>query len=356
MKRHAILAAALGLWLCGGAFAQSEPPEPGSDGFDWMQYQNGEWLKGELRDLQDDDLEFESDEFDTYTLDFDEVYRYISGEDNTVGLIDGTSVVGRVRIEGDLVRIVTPNGVETFDRGEVRSIVTGRRARGAFWSGKLSFGTDFVRGNVDETDVSTYARVTRRTIDTRLSLELTGAFSEVDGTTTADNQRLLGRYDVFQTDRLFYRVPELELYRDQFQNIDLRATPTVSAGYTLADTDDVEWSVTGGVGYRYTRFREVQAGASKEDSQFVFIFGTEYAWEATSRIDVGLSYSLTMPVPEADAFTFRATVFSEIDLWKDFDLDVRFTWDRVNSPVIEADGSRPEEDEYRLFVGIGYEF
>ncbi|MEM1184789.1 MAG: DUF481 domain-containing protein [Planctomycetota bacterium] len=347
------------LLLVGTAWAQPtgvEPPEPGTDGFDWMQYKNGEWLKGELRDLQDDDMEFESDEFATHSLDFDDVHRYVSGGDNTVGLIDGSSVTGRVRIEGDVVRVVTSDGIETFRRDQVRSIVTGRKARGAFWSGKLSFGTDFVRGNVDQTDISTYARLERRTIGSRLSFEFNSAFAEVGGTTTEDNQRLLTRFDVYRTERLFFRVPELELYRDQFQNIDLRATPTISAGYTLADNGDLEWSVTSGVGYRYTRFRDVEPGASREDSQFVAIFGTDAEWEATSRIDLGVSFSLTMPVPDADEYTFRATTYAEVDLWKDFDLDVRLTWDRVNAPASESDGALPEEDEFRLYIGIGYEF
>ncbi|MEM7754070.1 MAG: DUF481 domain-containing protein [Planctomycetota bacterium] len=339
-----------------GQPAPGAPPEPGDDRFDWMQHANGEWLKGELRDLQDDDFEFESDEFDDQSLDFDDVYRYISGGDQTVGLVDGRSVSGRVRVEGDAVNVVTPDGVLTFDRRDVRSIVTGRQGRNAFWSGKLSFGTDFVRGNVDQTDVSTYARLVRRTVSSKLSFEFNAAFAEVGGSTTEDNQRLLGRFDVYRTERLFFRVPEIELYRDQFQNIELRATPTVSAGYTLADDGDFEWSITSGVGYRYTRFREVPAGATEEDSQFVAIFGTDAEWDATSRIDLGASFSITMPVPEANEYTFRATTYAEIDLWRDFDLDVRFTWDRVNSPERNSDGSLPEEDEFRLFIGVGYEF
>ena len=334
----------------------SAPPEPGSEGFDWMQHVNGEWLKGELKDVQDEDFEFESDEFDTHKLDINDIYRFVSNGEMRVGFYDGTEVVGRVRIEGDKVHVVTSEGIETYEKSNVRSIVTGRSIGGAYWSGKLSFGTEFLRGNVDQTDVSTYIRIGRRTVTTRAVLEFTGAFSEVNGETTEDNQRFLGRYDIYKDARVFFRVPELEVYRDQFQNIEIRVTPTVSAGYTLIDRGDLEGHATIGSGLRYTQFRDVQPGEESDDTQYVFIYGTDVEWEATPRIDVGASFSLTMPVPEADDYTFRTVAYTEIDLWKDFDLDVRFTWDRVNSPAANADGSTPEEDEYRLYVGIGYEF
>jgi len=336
--------------------APGEPPEPRSPGFDWMQHANGEWLKGELQDLQDDDFEFESDEFDTYTIDFDDVYRFVSDGDLRVGFYDGREVVGRVRVEGDSVLVVTDTGIEEFEKKDVRSIVVGGKAGGAFWSGKLSFGTEFLRGNVDRTDVSTYIAAERRTVDTRLTLEFTGNFSEVDGEVTESNQRSLARFDLYRTERLFFRVPELELFSDEFQNIALRVTPTISAGYTLVDDGDVEWLVTGGVGYRYTRFSESAPGEPNEDNQVVTIFSTDVEWEATSRIDVGAAFSISMPVPETDDFAFRAVTYAEVDLWRDFDLDVRFTWDRVNSPSRNSDGTAPDADEFRLFVGLGYEF
>ena len=45
----------------------------GSCDFDWVQFKNGEWLKGEIKDLQDDSFTFDSDEMDELSLDFDDV-------------------------------------------------------------------------------------------------------------------------------------------------------------------------------------------------------------------------------------------------------------------------------------------
>lgn len=46
------------------------PPQPGTGDFDWIQFKNGEWLKGEIEELQDEDFSFESDELDTLQIDW----------------------------------------------------------------------------------------------------------------------------------------------------------------------------------------------------------------------------------------------------------------------------------------------
>ena len=46
---------------------------PPTDEFDWIQTTSGEWLKGELKQLYSGSLEFDSDEFDLQTLDWDDV-------------------------------------------------------------------------------------------------------------------------------------------------------------------------------------------------------------------------------------------------------------------------------------------
>jgi hypothetical protein len=44
------------------------------------------------------------------------------------------------------------------------------------------------------------------------------------------------------------------------------------------------------------------------------------------------------------------------DLIGNFDLDISFIWDRIDKPQQRADGSTPERDDYRLMIGLGYEF
>jgi len=49
------------------------PPSALPEKFDWIQLTSGEWLKGDLKVLYDDKLEFDSDELDLLELDWEDV-------------------------------------------------------------------------------------------------------------------------------------------------------------------------------------------------------------------------------------------------------------------------------------------
>lgn len=332
------------------------PPEPMTDEYDWMQFNNGEWLKGEIVDLQDDGLVFESDELDELQLDWDDVAVLYSSKLNTVTFRDKTSVEGTVEIKGDEVRITTEDGVVTASREEVRSIIPGRQTELNYWSGKLSVGATVRRGNVDQTDLSGSVNVQRRDAWSRLTLEYAGAFSKVDGETTADNHRALANYDIYATDRLFVRPIRFVYYRDRFQNIDYRLTPSGGLGYDVIDKDGLTWTVGAGAGWEYTKFDEAAPGEPAETDFFVLLASTRAEWEATSKVDFGLEYDITIPAEQTNAFNFRAVAYTEVDLGNDLDLDVKLIWDRVNDPAPLADGSTPDEDDLRVYVGIGWSF
>ena len=46
----------------------------------------------------------------------------------------------------------------------------------------------------------------------------------------------------------------------------------------------------------------------------------------------------------------------EMELTDALHLDPSLVWDRINSPRANADGSVPEQDDYRVIVGVGYDF
>jgi hypothetical protein len=359
VTRLAIVLCAL-LW-CSAAtvVAQDDPggpPAPFSDDYDWMQFRNGEWLKGEIKDLNDDRFVFESDELDELSLDWDDIHAVYSNKLNTLGFRDKSIVEGSFKIVGESLTIETAEGVKTFSRDELRSIIPGRRTELNFWSGKLSLGATLQRGNVDQTDFSALARLERRDSWTRLTLEYTGTWSTVDGEKTADNHRGLLNYDIYLTERLYVRPIRFVIYRDRFQNIAYRLTPSAGLGYDVLDEDGLEWTVGGGIGWEKTRFVESAPGEPSESESVVALFGTRFNWEATSKVDLGLEFDVTVPFDDANAYNFRTVAYAEVDLWEDLDLDVRLTWDRVNDPAPLSDGSVPEQDDIRLYVGIGWSF
>ncbi len=367
-----VLAASLALQPPTAAPPAEEPPAaplapaPRTGTDDWIQLSSGEWLKGEIVDLQDDSFVFDSDELDELSFDWDDVVILWSPRNNSLGLRDEPQLrfrdqrvleVSKIDVEGDVVRVTTIDGEELeFTRDELRSVVPGRRTEWNLWSGKLSFGATFRSGNVDQTDISGFARLQRRDVESRLAFEYSGVYGEVESERTANNHRAVGPFDRYLTERLYWRVASLEYFSDEFQNIEYRLTPSAGFGYDIIERDGIEWRVGLGAGWQFTRFDEVEPGEDKEDDTFALLFSTDVEWELTEKVDTGFSLNLTAPIPEADKFNFRAVAFTEIDLWRDLDLDLRVTWDRQNSPTTTGGGEAPSRDDVRLYVGLGWSF
>ncbi|MCP5517177.1 MAG: DUF481 domain-containing protein [Verrucomicrobiales bacterium] len=353
------LAGMASVWAAEGMPPPPPPPSapmPRTDGFDWMQFKNGEWLKGDIKELQDRSFTFESDELDTLQLDWEDINALYSPGLNTLMFQDRSSAEGSLRIEGDRVIVTTAAGEQTYSRTALRTIIPGRRTEWNYWSGKLSLGATVRRGNVNQTDISGFFRIQRRSPATRLRLDYNGVYGEVDRAATANNHRALLIADVYLTPQLYLRPLSFELYRDKFQNIDHRLTPAAGVGYYVLDRSGLEWSVFGGAGYQYTTFWEVMPGEDAHEGTAAVIGGSEFEWEATSKIDVGMRYNLTLPVPETETYNHHVEAYVSFDLWKDLDFDVRLTWDRINAPATGSDGSEPKPDDVRLYVGLGWEF
>jgi len=76
--RRALSIAVMEIFAASRAMAQSppqpfQPTPPRPDKFDWIQLTSGEWLKGEFIALYDDALEFDSEELEELTLDWEDV-------------------------------------------------------------------------------------------------------------------------------------------------------------------------------------------------------------------------------------------------------------------------------------------
>ncbi len=60
------------------------------------------------------------------------------------------------------------------------------------------------------------------------------------------------------------------------------------------------------------------------------------------------------PVPMPDEFDWMQLTSGE---WLKGEFKVLYEkWDRINEPRRDSDGSLPEQDDYRLIFGLGYDF
>jgi len=95
---------------------------------------------------------------------------------------------------------------------------------------------------------------------------------------------------------------------------------------------------------------------SREEDSAALLLSSRAAWEATSTIDVGFEFDLSLPVPDTNRYNLRAAATSAIELWSDFDLDVQFIWTRNNDPETTSGGETPQPDDFRLYLGVGWSF
>ena len=76
----------------------AEPFVPPADGFDWVQLTSGEWLKGEIIALYDDELRFDSEILDTLEIDIEDIGDIFGRRPFAVGLQDYGTIVGEVHV------------------------------------------------------------------------------------------------------------------------------------------------------------------------------------------------------------------------------------------------------------------
>jgi len=347
-----------------GAIEPSEPtPKPDvtaivvtSDGSDWLRLKSGEWLRGEITVLDRESLQFDSAELDDLEIDWKDVAEVRTAREFTLLLEGREELVGTVQVLDDRVVVEQGGRLRDLDRADLVRMVPGEPKESNFWSGKIAIGGTVRRGNTDQLDATGSVTLLRRTARSRLPIDWYSAYAKLEGVNVTDNERLRARYDWFLNSRLFVTPLGFELFRDDFQNIELRASPYTGLGYTVVDRGRIEWDVSTAVGYRMTRYASVEAGADSQDESATGIVGTTVSWEPTSTVDVDLVYSAEVGLGDFEDSNQLTSLNVSVDLWWDFDLDVRLQWNRIGEPAPDADGVAPEKDDLQLTVGVSWSF
>jgi len=329
---------------------------PSTDKFDWVQTTSGEWLKGELKQMYSGSLEFDSDEFDLQSIDWDDVAQFRGHGLKSVRIDapdDPLTFDGSVVVTKDKVFIETATGTEEFDRSRLISITPGAVKEFDKWSAKISLGLNFSSGNTDQTDMTTKANVKRQTADDRFVFDYLGNYSVVSDVQTVNNHRVNTFYDIFAKKSYFWRPVFAEYFRDPFQNLDYRATIGFGGGYHIIDTPKTTWNVSGGPGYRVTEYVSVAPGDSQNVDTPVLVIGTFYDTALTKTVDFNGSFNVGLVNEESGSYTQHLIATFETELTKVLDFDVSFVWDRTQNPQIRADGTTPAQDDFKLLLTLG---
>lgn len=332
-------------------------PFPASDSFDWIQLKSGEWLKGTVKSLQDDKLEFDSEEMEIHNFNWKDIRILRTPRVKSLRF----EKLPKETFQGSL--LITTNSVFVFDeesttaypRSDLLAITpTGSRELDK-WSANLSVGISFRSGNTKEIDYSADLSISRRTPSTRLNLEYLGNFGEVNEIQTENNHRISASSDIFLSRRLFLRVPDIEYYKDPLQNIDHRLTLGGSVGYDLVHTGRTEWDVTIGPAWQRNWFTSVGSGDTIVDGT-ALVLSSRFDVELTKRLDLLLEYRGQITRREQGDNLHHAEARLEFEIHKRLTLDVSFIWDRIASPEANSGDEQPQSDDVRLTLGLGMKF
>jgi putative salt-induced outer membrane protein YdiY len=327
----------------------------GSDNFDWIQLKSGEWLKGRMKSMQNDKVEFDSEEMDLQEFEEEDIRTIRLPRLNAVGFETLGPVTGTVLVTTNEV-VVMGASTNRYPRSELLAITPTGKKELDKWSGNISAGLTLRSGNTRQVDFNAQTDIHRRTPSTHLSFEFLGNFSSLDGADTANNHRITTEFDYFLSRRLFLFLPFAEYYRDPLQNLEHRLTLGVGVGYDLIKTRRVEWNVTAGPAYQENWYTSVEAGENTQPAALALVLGTKVDIEVTRRLDFLAELRAQVTSKEVGETTYHGLAKLKFEIHKRLNLDVSLIWDRINNPQTDASGVTPLKDDFRLVTGLGIDF
>lgn len=329
------------------------PPE---DGYDWIQLTSGEWLKGELIVLSTEEFEFDSDILDELILDREDVSRFYSTRTFGISIRGYELLSGQLRIDEQSVFVTTDGEVQSFTREQLVAITVSAERERDRWSGELTLGANVRQGNTDFIEYNAIAGLERRTPQSRVFIDYIGSFNETEGVRVDNNHRVNVVFDKFSGTRFFWRPFVGQYFRDPFQNIEHQFTLETGVGYEITDTSRTEWDVWSAVGVNAVRRVSVESGQPSKIRSPALSLGTDFDTELTSWLDYLFSFQMTFLDEESGQYQHHLLTTLSTDLIRNIDFDVSVVWDRTASPPPDAQGNIPEKDDFRLMVGISFDF
>ena len=356
MNRFARFALSLLLVVSTHSLGEEGTFSPPEDGFDWIRLTSGEWLRGEIIGLFNDELEFDSDVLDDLVIDWEDVSELHSPR--TLGIrVQGLQPYdGRVRITDSDVVIIYGEDEWVYPREHLISLTISAEREWDRWSGEISLGTNVRRGNTDFVEHNAIAHLERRTPLSRIFIDYIGNFNETEGIKVTNNHRVSGVYDRFSDSRFFWRPLNSQYFRDPFQNIAHQITVETGVGYELINNKRTEWEIYASVGANSVERVSVESDQEKTSRSPSMSLGTDYEIELTDWIDYLLSFQMTFVDEASGDYQHHLLTTISTDLWRDLDFDVSLVWDRTQNPPPNAVGETPEQDDFRLMIGISFEF
>ena len=338
---------------------------PSAVDYDWVQTNSNEWIKGEIKGMFKDSLEFDSDQLNLLDIDWGDVKILRSYRVNYINIEGVGATSGILEVTGDKLEVINDYENKIYDRKDLISFAPASDRELDLWSIKFTLSLDLKQGNTNKFDYMARANIKRRASTTQFLLDYignitkTGNFTDKDTddvVETINNHRVTASYDYYKTRRFFYTPLFGELYRNPFTNTDMRASVGAGLGYTMIDNGRTELSVAGGPAYIRTDFVSVAQGEEISVSTLAAVVRTNYEVEIFKAVDFIAKYNIGYGNKESGGYTHHVILTLETEITGSLDVDISFVWDRTSYQTEDANGNTPVPNDYRATFGISYTF
>lgn len=325
------------------------------DDKDWIQLDSGEVVQGELEELYQKEVLFDSDELDDLNIDIDDIQRLRTANWFQVNLRGLGVVRGRLMVDKDGVTIV---GKDTHyaSRQDVISVYRVAEREADRWENKATLSANIASGNTNTLEINGKLNSERKTALNRTIITYLGVISESNDETTARNHRVTLSHDLYKHHDWFFRPILADFYHAPLKNIKLQSQLASQVGYIPVDDDDKKWELSIGPSWQQTRFEEVTEGSSNKESSLGLSFGSNFEIDITKDIELTHDYQMTLSQKKTGGYQHHNLLNLAIDITDDLDLDIDFIWDYTESPTADSDDITPDKNDYRLVIGIGLDF
>lgn len=349
----------------GGAAAEDAPaaadPDTGfptgywiefDDTKDWLRLTSGEWLRGDLNWMRDGDFEFDGAKTDLIRKGWSDVGQLHSPQIKTYVFKNWVDAKGRAMITKDEVIVITEEGMRTFPRSELLSILKGGTRERDWWVFELGAGFTGAFGNSNQSSLNADFGLGRHDKRTSTVLLYEGTFGAANRELSVN--RHLGQVGVtlFVSER-FYVVPAAAaFFHDRFANIKFRAAPAALGGVQIFDTNRVEWDVECGMGYQFLRANSTEPNVPNPQSDGFVPVRTQWEFDITDDIELNLGWQSNIVFTTIGNTNHIGEATFTVEVTEIFNLKTEFEYFRTEQPIPREDGSVPQSNDFQIIVGF----
>ena len=227
-------------------FAHAESSAPAQDE---ILLKNGSRILGAVTGSRDGVLTIDTDFAGTIKVELEQI-KSVNTQDPVVILMADESVRQESTLLISEEQLVLSEPGQTFPLGDLAVINPDpwELGQGYRWTGGIGFALIRQRGNTDTDEVDYKLESKWRSKEDRYTLQANGETDEANGTKTADNWRVTGKYDYFLEDPNYVGLL-VQAEKDKFQDLDIRYLIGPYLGRQFYD--EPVFSLQGELGFSY---------------------------------------------------------------------------------------------------------